>query len=77
MSVLRIYRFDDTCRLQKGGTVVSEKKRCLAPWCEKILVRSEEETKWNFDRRRYCGKSCAVKHGNYLRRQRNRTKPRE
>lgn len=49
-----------------------EVKRCMAPWCEAVLVRKEGETSQNFTNRKYCDKRCAAKHGNYLRQMRRR-----
>ena len=53
-------------------------RTCEAPWCRLPLKRREQEQLTNFERRKYCHKSCAAKHANYLRnRRRNRHRERE
>lgn len=46
---------------------------CEAPWCRQPLKRREQEQLTNFERRKYCHKSCAAKHVNYLRNRRRRS----
>jgi hypothetical protein len=45
----------------------AKEKICRAPWCDAPIARKEGETCQNFVNRRYCGKSCAARHGNQKR----------
>jgi hypothetical protein len=40
---------------------MSEERQCAAPWCGKVLLRKQFERSADFSKRRYCGKSCAVR----------------
>ena len=42
---------------------MDEPRICLNPNCDKVLVRRDAEPVHAFGVRRYCGRSCASKHG--------------
>jgi len=51
-------------------------KYCADPCCGKVLVQGGQETKYNWTKRMYCGRSCARQHqvdkGNTTGRKNNR-----
>jgi hypothetical protein len=46
-------------RTQKEVTM---DKYCLDPYCGKLLIQKDDETKGNFKKRTYCGRSCSSQH---------------